>query len=176
MGRRPIQFLYLATLGVLLLSVILGFVGKRIVNAGLLPPAAIISGLSPVRDFLVVRSGVDSWAPMLAALHQIEEHPETSLYQAVFFDRHQKFQYPLSSLLPLWIAQRIGLNDDGILWVLRIGSWLAVCSMAVISAIIGVVLLRAYSVSKPPGLIDRVTAVIGVLVASVLFYPFMRGY
>jgi alpha-1,2-mannosyltransferase len=166
----------MATLGVLLFSVILGFVGKRIVNAGLIPPAAMISGLSPVGDFLKVRSGVDSWAPMLTALHQIEDHPETSVYQAVFFDRHKKFQYPLTSLLPLWAAQRIGLSDDKMLAALRIGSWLAVCCMAGISAVIGVVLLRAYSVSKPLGLMDRVTAVIGILFSCLLFYPFMRGY
>jgi hypothetical protein len=168
--------LCLVIVGVLLVSAALGVIGKRLIGEGRIPAAAMISGLAPIRDLLVVRSGVDSWAPMLAALHQIEQHPEISVYQAVFFDRHMKFQYPLTSLLPFWAANSFGMNDRSILAALRFASWLAVCSMAGISAVMGVVLLGKYSVSGPPGSVARTIAIVGILLACFLFYPFMRGY
>jgi alpha-1,2-mannosyltransferase len=176
MARRSFHYLCVVIIGVLLVSLVLRSAGVRLVNKGVVAPAAMIAGLSPIRDVLTFHLGYDSWAPMFAALHQIEQHPETPVYQTIFFDHHRKFQYPLTSLLPFWAAERMGLSEKAILEVLRIGSWLAVCIMAAISAVMGITFLRAHSAPKGPDMLERVTATIGIVVGCLLFYPFMRGY
>ena len=175
MRRRLVFFLCLVS-AVLLLTLMLASIGKRIIASGRIPPAAMISGLSPIRDFVTVRSGVDSWAPMLAAMHQIEEHPDRSVYQTIFFERHIKFQYPLSSLLPLWAAYTIGLSDNSILALLRVATWIAVCIMAGVSAVIGVKLLKTFPAVTHLQPLDKGAAIVGIVISCVLFYPFMRGY
>src|SRR5260370_18996639 len=52
---------------------------------------------------------------MRAALEWVRTAPDGSLYHEIFFDKHLKFQYAPTSLLPLAGLDEIGLGTDPVL-------------------------------------------------------------
>jgi len=56
-------------------------------------------------------SGADSWSPMTQALDFVHRFPDQRLYETLFFSRHVKFQYPLSSLLTLDFGRLLGVSQ-----------------------------------------------------------------
>ena len=50
--------------------------------------------------------GQDSWRPMVTAIELLRADPGQALYSHLFFDLGEKFQYPVTSLLPLDLLQR----------------------------------------------------------------------
>jgi len=56
-------------------------------------------------------SGADSWSPMTQALDFVHHFPDQRLYETLFFSRHVKFQYPLSSLLTLDFGRLLGVSQ-----------------------------------------------------------------
>lgn len=55
-------------------------------------------------------SGSDSWFPMTRALEFLRGPHKGLLYQTLFFAEHIKFQYPLTSLLPLDLLNSLGIS------------------------------------------------------------------
>ena len=55
-------------------------------------------------------SGSDSWFPMGRALAFLHAPHSGLLYQTLFFSEHIKFQYPLTSLLPLDLLNSLGIT------------------------------------------------------------------
>jgi alpha-1,2-mannosyltransferase len=56
-------------------------------------------------------SGSDSWFPMDRALAFLHGPHSGLLYQTLFFSEHIKFQYPLTSLLPLDLLDWLGVTQ-----------------------------------------------------------------
>jgi hypothetical protein len=56
-------------------------------------------------------SGADSWSPMTQALDFLHRFPDQRIYETLFFSRHVKFQYPLSSLLTLDFGRLLGVSQ-----------------------------------------------------------------
>jgi alpha-1,2-mannosyltransferase len=54
-------------------------------------------------------SGADSWFPMTRALGFLHGSQQGLVYQTLFFADHIKFQYPLTSLLPLDLLNWLGV-------------------------------------------------------------------
>lgn len=52
----------------------------------------------------------DSWGPMAEAVDQFKADPGGRLYEALFFDRGVKFQYPPTSLLPWLAMDQVGVS------------------------------------------------------------------
>ena len=117
----------------------------------------------------------DSWKPMLAAINWLKERSDGYLYQNVFFIQNRKFQYPLSSLLPLeFMDRKLGieptvdlLNDIG---------WFGI--------LITLVAMIAYclALAERSGAVRRDDRLGRVLVAGVAafatltFFPIMYAY
>lgn len=55
------------------------------------------------------RLPLDSWEPMMTAFTWLHEHGQGNVYDAIFFTKHVKFQYPLTSLLVLEAMSAVGL-------------------------------------------------------------------
>jgi hypothetical protein len=74
------------------------------------------SCLPPLKDWLLSFKwgGDDSWMPMRTALDYVRKAGPGPLYQEVFFDRHVKFQYPPTALLPLIGLQAIGIHTTDV--------------------------------------------------------------
>ncbi len=54
----------------------------------------------------------DSWEPMRQALAYARTDKAGTLYQEIFFNRHVKFQYAPTALLPLAALQGLGINTS----------------------------------------------------------------
>ncbi|MBP2299794.1 glycosyltransferase family 87 protein [Azospirillum picis] len=55
------------------------------------------------------RLPLDSWEPMMRAFAWLHRHPGGNVYEAIFFTEHVKFQYPLTSFLPMELMSSLGL-------------------------------------------------------------------
>ena len=94
------------------------------------------------------------------------EHPGTSLYEGVFFQRQTKFQYPPTALLLTGALGRPALN--------RI-SWWAVCITVVLTVVILELGLRMHGTAASSAA-DRGVRVIAAAGLALTFYPLMKGY
>jgi len=90
-----------------------GAQGNRVWISRLLLWLTIAAGAAlSVRAILKSKfSGADSWSPMTQALDFVHHFPDQRLYETLFFSRHVKFQYPLSSLLTLDFGRLLGVSQ-----------------------------------------------------------------
>lgn len=117
-------------------------------------------------------AGYDSWSSMRYAFEWLRNNDLGLLYQEIFFNRHLKFQYPPSSLLPLLVFEKLGIDPNmsplnPINALIHLGG---ACAAGVVS----VVMLR-----RIPGRLEInqiVWAALFGLVVFVTLYPTMRAY
>jgi alpha-1,2-mannosyltransferase len=98
------------------------------------------------------------------------------IYQTVFFTEHDKFQYPLTSLLPLYWLQLWGLSNAVIMQAMNVLTWLAVWITLALSARILLFAANRYGVLdelKGQGA-PVIAASVGLL--GLFFYPLMIDY
>lgn len=118
----------------------------------------------------------DSWQPMRLALAYLEAPGAKGVYQALFFERGVKFQYPPSSLLPL-AALRAGFGPAGVSnAALNALSQLALASTA---ALVALLLLRAGAeqpATRPAGRLDAAARALCAVTLAATFYPLVRGF
>jgi alpha-1,2-mannosyltransferase len=127
---------------------------------------------------LLPRSGTDSWYVMLKASAHLREHPEVPIYQALFFDEHRKFQYPLTSLLMLDIPQALAPVGAGtMVLVFQVISRLCVPAIGVVFAMLMThaathgVMGERVRLSRPSRWLMAVVGIASVM----LFYPLSRS-
>jgi len=88
------------------------------------------------------------------------------IYDTLFFEQNVKFQYPLTSLLPLIALQKMGLSEDRFLGLVGAFSWLAVL------AAVGIGVAIFFKLRGRTGLV----AGLSIFIAGVSFYPHVKGY
>lgn len=82
-------------------------------------------------------AGTDSWEPMLMAIEYLRQHEGVQLYRKLFFEDKVKFQYPLTSLLPLDVFQQItGHSREQLYPLFNAVSWFSVLLIGVASWLI----------------------------------------
>ena len=115
----------------------------------------------------------DSWYPMLEALLWFNAHPGGDIYQAVFFQDHTKFQYPLTSLLFLsWMSPA----SPGALWWLNAINFIFFFSSAFAMGLLTRTLLRGSGIAAVAASRDTGQLVlILVAVATLCFDPVLRA-
>lgn len=123
--------------------------------------------------FLKFDAWQDSWGPMYQAIEHLREHPDVPIYTELFFNQKTKFQYPLSSLVPLDLFQQAtDIAQVTLFKVLNIVSWIFVILTGGASWLI----LRE-SQRKETGS-DEITlaSLIPVLAITITFYPLAKSY
>jgi len=71
--------------------------------------------------------GQDSWRPMVTAIELLRAEPGQGVYGHLFFTLREKFQYPITSLLPLDLLQRVwGAPWPRVMHALNLVSWAGV--------------------------------------------------
>ena len=110
----------------------------------------------------------DSLGTMLPALKSFAADPKISPYQAVFFHDNVKFQYPLTSLLPIYFLQRFGVGDDDLSNLFN-----TVCCIAFLGILIFSILIAVRPIRS--GWRTRVMVSTTIAAACLLFYPITRG-
>lgn len=125
----------------------------------------------PLRSFVTGTMGTDSNSVMLSALHMFQKAPTASLYSVIFFQEHQKFQYPLASLLPYFALQAAGASDRTLIWISTAVSWISVCGVIIIAFMIA---LRQFPERRNPRSAVMIALTVGI--AGLLFYPLTHSY
>jgi len=169
-GRRLLVF---ATAGVLL-SAALALASYTFVGKGWLPPEAAGTGVGATRDFLALKQGTDSWMPMLRAARVYETGQP--IYESIFFKERVKFQYPLTSLLPLIALRKAGVSEEAFLSIVRFGSWLAVWATIGVSIAIFFAARRAAQNVDSPDAAGEWVATLALVIAGLNFYPLLKGF
>jgi len=166
------RLLCLVLLDILLAGLLLQLVTHHLWATGALPEYGRGTVLHSLRDLAHLTQIDDSWKPMLAALRFI--HDPVGVYQAVFFERNVKFQYPLTSLLPMWVMQKAGLRTTSILNWLNVFSAVAVLMTIAVCVAIAIKSADALALRKK----ERSRVMIGsiALLISFTFYPIMWAY
>lgn len=112
--------------------------------------------------------GVDSWAPMLAALEFIEHNASDDLFRRVFFEDGVKFQYPPSSLLYIEPLRAVDLARSDVLNAINL---LAYSANAIA---VGLLVARLVRSSQTPSLAPTASA--ATFLIALLYEPIVLGY
>ena len=134
-----------------------------------------LSTLKPFQVWLMASNldTADSWTPMRAALDWVRTAPDGSLYHEIFFNRHLKFQYAPTSLLPFAGLDAIGLGTDPV-FLNRINRLLLLFSAIGIGALTWILLPNS---GRPHNnSIIRGFAALAIGGATFLFFPMTYGY
>ncbi|MBK1842760.1 UbiA family prenyltransferase [Azospirillum sp. YIM B02556] len=136
------------------------------------------SNLTDIQNLFVLENPdlipVDSWDPMIAALDWLHERPGENVYEGVFFKQQIKFQYPVTSLLPLEAMKALG--------VLNLVAFERVNLLFVLATAAGMAILvldMAARLQVPGARDDRLTQVLlgGFgFVATLCFYPVLKAF
>lgn len=138
------------------------------------------SATAYVRTLLRAYAGDDSWMPMLRASAQFHAHPDVPFYQAIFFEQHVKFQYPLTALLFIDIPLALlPISGEQLVVVYKVLSRLCVPVIALVfmKLFMGASQQLAPAGERAPVLLPKSTATLFVLclVSAALFYPLARS-
>ncbi|MBP2299254.1 UbiA family prenyltransferase [Azospirillum picis] len=136
------------------------------------------SNLTDIQNLFVLENPdlipTDSWDPMIAALGWLHEHPGENVYDGVFFQQHIKFQYPVTSLLPLEAMRAAGLLT------LHAFSRINLLLVMATAAGMAILMLELAARLKLPGARDDRTTqfLLGGLgfTATLCFYPVLKAF
>ncbi|KAA0576933.1 UbiA family prenyltransferase [Azospirillum sp. B21] len=136
------------------------------------------SNLTDIQNLFVLENQdlvpVDSWDPMIAALNWLHDRPGENVYEGVFFQQRIKFQYPVTSLLPLEAMQAAG--------ILTLAAFSRINLMFVLATAAGMAILMLEMAAwlRLPGVRDdRLTQVLlgGFgFAATLCFYPVLKAF
>ena len=170
--RFAAWMLSVAFLFVLSVDTLLGVVLRPFLDAGLDTTVwdvlLLILGLSPEHLPL------DSWEPMMTAFTWLHENGQGNVYDAIFFTKHVKFQYPLTSLLVLEAMSALGLLH------LRI---YALINLLMVVATAGGMALLMRELAERMGFdhtvrngVSRLTLAALGAVATLCFFPIVKAF
>jgi hypothetical protein len=135
--------------------------------------------LHTTADFLLFRAGSDSWRPMSEAWAYLRTGASSSVYDYVYYDLGNKFQYPLTSLFPIEIQHAI-LGGDVIRFSpLNLLGWLAVWGTAILTALIFNQACREHldaTFFRSTSRVDRLARAGIAVVLAITFYPLVKGF
>ncbi len=129
--------------------------------------------------FLLFRAGTDSWQPMSQAWDFLRSGGSGSVFDHVYYDLGNKFQYPLTSLLPLEV-EHAALRGDFIRFgPLNLLSWLAVWGTAIMTALIFDRACREHlesTIFRGSSRTDRLARAAIAIALSITFYPIVKAF
>ncbi|PWC36124.1 hypothetical protein TSO352_13275 [Azospirillum sp. TSO35-2] len=169
----------IAFLFVLCADTLFGFVFRPYLDIANLDETTVLDVLTLIFAGSPERLPLDSWEPMMTAFTWLHTHGmgrqgTENVYDAVFFTQHVKFQYPLTSLLPMELLSAVGLLH------LRV---YAMINLLLVIATAGGMALLMLDLAGRLGL-DRplrdttarwALAGLGVL-ATLCFYPIVKAF
>ena len=170
--RKSHGFLGWIALNCLCLNAIVYVTCEWIRRKSWLPNWLIDSNFYELGRFFEFKQGHDSWMPMLTAFHYWRTHPGNSIYEGVFFSQRIKFQYPLTSLLPLILLDKLGLSDAQISRVFGAIGWV---SVAVVAALCVVIAIRSAAPLDSSTVRFDFATVAAIVLGSISFYPLLKG-
>ncbi len=115
----------------------------------------------------------DSWGPMYKAIQHLREHPDIPIYSQLFFKENTKFQYPLSSLLPLDLLQQSAdIARVTLFKILNMASW----GFAILSGIASWLILRESHRKTTSAEEVGFASLFPIIAIAITFYPLAKSY
>ena len=120
----------------------------------------------------------DSWGPMFKALDYLQINNDKLLYSSLFFEDKMKFQYPLTSLLPLLFLRKLIPQLENQRYVLNILSWLAVYFTIFLSIkVFNFNLADSFEQnSQISSRKDKIVRIFLLFCLGITFYPIIRAH
>jgi len=128
--------------------------------------------------FIARAPGTDSWNPMFEALSYLQNEHQGSVYSQLFFLKGVKFQYPLTSLLPLAFMRRL-LSETNARTLLDISSRLSIVITIIFCIKIFNLSLKTKVIEEVKGFYSKFNPTIRNLVLLCLgftFYPIIKAH
>jgi alpha-1,2-mannosyltransferase len=116
----------------------------------------------------------DSWMPMREALTYARGSGSGSLYQEIFFDRHVKFQYPPTALLPMLGLDTLGFDATNE-FLNNINRALVFLNAVGVGWLFRLVLMRLHGQEVARSRTGTIGAILAGI-ATLLFYPVMMAF
>lgn len=134
------------------------------------------SVLTPLRIWVLnpKLKNFDSWMPMREALNYARTAGASSMYPEIFFNRHIKFQYPPTALLPMWGLQWLGIDTTN-QYFNHLNRVMVTVNALGVGWLFRLALIRTRGVeiaSSPAGTAGAIL----VSAAMLLFYPVMMAF
>ena len=121
------------------------------------------------------QQGGDSWGPMVWATSVADSLGGDGLYEYLFFQKHEKFQYPPTALLPIWAARHgAGLEPAQLYWLLKLSSLLGLVGLIWATARLGSRADMVLSGEPPPSRRNFAWATMTAL-AALMFFPVVKS-
>lgn len=131
--------------------------------------------LQSIAALLTLTSKDDSWAPMYDAV-EFDRGSGQGLYETIFFQLHQKFQYPPTSLLPFAALQGVGIDRAAGYALMPVVNFVAIAGLIAVIAMMWLKLRAPLPEGRLFPKIDRRwTALPGAAIVTLTFYPVMYG-
>ncbi|CAN7465032.1 DUF2029 domain-containing protein [Caballeronia sp. LjRoot34] len=122
------------------------------------------------RSLVTARDADDSWNPMRSALNWFQQHPNSRVYEHIFFIDRIKFQYPLSSLLPLHALSLWGIVPTNAA-LNRVNFWLVLANVLIAGALAFTLARRSPGYAPRRWQFATVSAF-----GALLFYPLLKAF
>jgi len=116
----------------------------------------------------------DSLGPMLRAIHFLEANPHAAVYQKIFFEDRIKFQYPLTSLVPYYTMQKLGVGDAKLFRLSRKGVDLSF-GLTILLSIVFALRLLAKQTGRAASRGETIALGLGLGIAGLVFNPLISG-
>jgi alpha-1,2-mannosyltransferase len=139
-----------------------------------------LSSLPFTAKFLLLKSvGTDSWMPMMSAFNLSSTYKD-SLYSYLFFEARTKFQYPLTSLIPINILNHINHKATLVssIDVLNLISWILLATMLAFVIKIFNLSMKNNLASESEDFSSANTIVRTIILVYLIlsFYPVFKAY
>ena len=131
--------------------------------------------LHHTRRFLIFsQTDNDSWGPMFKALEYLRANHEVPIYSGLFFNDGVKFQYPLTSLLPLQLLEQ----NPSQLSILKVFMWIAIITTAIFAIKIFNISSNRFSSQQSSRIsrLDNFVRSFILLSLCIMFYPVVKAY
>lgn len=158
----------------LLVIILFDIVLKPFLDSTSLTECSIFDVLQLIFVGSPARLPLDSWEPMMKAFNWLHRHLGENVYEAIFFVEHVKFQYPLTSLLPMEVMSSVGLLH---LRVYILVNLILTCATALGMGILMLDLAARLGLSGPSDTLSArlKLASLGVL-ATLGFFPVAKAF
>lgn len=124
-------------------------------------------------NLLQFQSGDDSWMPMNRAL-DILLNSQKPVYEQLFFIEKVKFQYPLTSLIPVYLLRYFIQDPQQLLFVLQLCSYLAVLGTIYFAVRILFKAMKDHAIQLTSTQQYAWVVLIGIMVLH--FYPVIKAF
>jgi hypothetical protein len=128
--------------------------------------------------FSRIKIAHDSWEEMFRALEYLQSNHETLIYSQLFFNDRVKFQYPLTSLLPVYLLKQLTPDYQVQLYILNFLSSIAIITTAIF--VVRIFNLKLISFFPKPSSenfrLDGFVRTLLVLLLCLTFYPLMKAH